>query len=126
LRGELPAQLDAGAPLAIVTAKSDDALELIRRDAAHVLAESVLELYPGTKVSIGPPIEDGFYYDFEFPEDVKVSEADLERIEQRMRAHINADESFEREDVPAAAALERFREEEQDYKVELIEDLMRD
>src|SRR5947208_215803 len=113
--------------LEIVTERSGpDALWLIRHDAAHVLAESVLELYPGTKVSIGPPIEGGFYYDFEFPEDVKVSEADLERIEERMREHIAADEAFEREDVPAAAALERFREEDQDYKVELIEDLIRD
>jgi threonyl-tRNA synthetase len=123
---DLSAPLEDGAPLEIVTAKSDDALELIRHDAAHVLAESVLELYPGTKVSIGPPIEDGFYYDFDFPEDVKVSEADLERIEQRMREHINADETFEREDVTTAAALERFRDDGQDYKVELIEDLIRD
>jgi threonyl-tRNA synthetase len=123
---DLSAPLEDGAPLEIVTSKSDDALELIRHDAAHVLAEAVLELYPGTKVSIGPPIEDGFYYDFEFPEDVKVSEADLERIEQRMRQHINADEAFVREDVTAAAALERFRDEGQDYKVELIEDLIRD
>src|SRR3954467_4428643 len=123
---DLSAPLEAGAPLEIVTSKTPDALELIRHDAAHVLAESVLELYPGTKVSIGPPIDDGFYYDFEFPEGVKVSEADLERIEAKMREHIAADEPFEREDVPAAAALERFREDEQDYKVELIEDLIRD
>jgi threonyl-tRNA synthetase len=123
---DLSAPLEDGSPLEIVTSKSPDALELIRHDAAHVLAESVLELYPGTKVSIGPPIEGGFYYDFEFPEGVKVSDADLERIEQRMRKHIAADEPFERDDVPAAAALERFREDEQDYKVELIEDLIRD
>jgi threonyl-tRNA synthetase len=123
---DLSAPLEDGAPLEIVTSKTPDALELIRHDAAHVLAESVLELYPGTKVSIGPPIEDGFYYDFEFPEDVKVSDADLAGIEERMREHIAADEAFEREDVPAAAALERFREDKQDYKVELIEDLMRD
>src|SRR4051795_4542249 len=125
---DLAQPLPDGARVEIVTPAADDAdsLKLIRHDAAHVLAESVLELYPGTKVSIGPPIEDGFYYDFEFPEDVKVSEADLERIEQRMREHIAADERFEREDVTAAAALERFREDEQDYKVELIEDLMRD
>jgi threonyl-tRNA synthetase len=123
---DLSAPLEDGSPLEIVTSKSPDALELIRHDAAHVLAESVLELYPGTKVSIGPPIEGGFYYDFEFPEGVKVSDADLDRIEQRMRKHIAADEPFERDDVPAAAALERFREDEQDYKVELIEDLIRD
>src|SRR5271166_3605578 len=54
-----------------------DALWLIRHDAAHVLAESVLELYPGVKISIGPPIEDGFYYDFEFPDGVSLSDTDF-------------------------------------------------
>ena len=61
------------------------------------------------KISIGPPIEDGFYYDFEFPDGVKLSDEDFERIEQKMREHIKADEHFEREDVPVAEALERFR-----------------
>src|SRR5918992_2955153 len=79
---DLSAPLEDGAPLEIVTAKSPDALELIRHDAAHVLATAVTELYPGTKVSIGPPIEDGFYYDFEFPEGVTVGEADLPAIEE--------------------------------------------
>jgi threonyl-tRNA synthetase len=113
--------------LEIVTDRSGrDALWLIRHDAAHVLAESVLELYPGTKVSIGPPIENGFYYDFEFPEGVHLSEVDLEPIEQRMAEHIKADERFVREDVSVGDALERFVKEGQDYKVELIEDLIRD
>src|SRR5436309_9780684 len=123
---DLSAPLEDGAPLEIITPKSPDALELIRHDAAHVLATAVTELYSGTKVSIGPPIEDGFYYDFEFPQDVTVGESDLEDIEEAMRRHIAADEHFERSDVPASAALERFREEDQPYKVELIEDLMRD
>ena len=91
-----------------------------------MLATAVTELYPGVKVSIGPPIEDGFYYDFEFPEGVSVSEHDLERIEERMREHVKADEAFERAELPAAEAIERFRGEGQDYKVELIEDLVRD
>src|SRR3989440_4619029 len=113
--------------LEIVTERSGpDALWLIRHDAAHVLAESVLELYPGTKVSIGPPIEDGFYYDFEFPDGVSLSEDDLGPIEARMREHIQADEHFVREDVSVGDALERFVRESQDYKVELIEDLVRD
>jgi threonyl-tRNA synthetase len=123
---DLSAALDDGAPIEIITGKSPEALWLIRHDAAHVMATAVTELYPGTRVSIGPPIEDGFYYDFEFPEGVSVGEGDLERIEQAMRAHIKADESFERSDVTTAAALERFREEDQSYKVELIEDLIRD
>jgi threonyl-tRNA synthetase len=122
---DLSAPLIDGQPIEIVTAKSDDALELIRHDTAHVLAEAVLELYPGVKISIGPPIENGFYYDFEFPEGVKLSEEDLPRIEAKMREHVKADEPFEREDIPVAAALERFRNENQDYKVELIEDLVK-
>jgi threonyl-tRNA synthetase len=123
---DLSAPVTEGAPLDIITPKSPEALELIRHDAAHVLATAVLELYPGTKVSIGPPIEDGFYYDFEFPEGVAVGEADLPAIEEAMRRHIKADEEFERTDVEPGAALERFLGEDQAYKVELIEDLVRD
>ncbi|HKP91416.1 MAG TPA: threonine--tRNA ligase [Thermoleophilaceae bacterium] len=123
---DLSAPVEEGKTLNIITSKSGEALELIRHDAAHVLATAVVELYPGTKVSIGPPIEDGFYYDFEFPEGVTVGEADLPRIEEAMRRHIKADEEFERTDVTPDAALERFRGEEQPYKVELIEDLVRD
>jgi threonyl-tRNA synthetase len=121
---DLSRPLPEDAHIAIVTDKSPKALELIRHDAAHVLATAVLELYPGVKISIGPPIEDGFYYDFEFPDGVTVSDADFERIEAKMAEHVAADERFEREDVPVAAALERFRAEDQPYKVELIEDLV--
>jgi len=130
VNGELK---DLGAPLPegggrieIVTSRSPEALWLIRHDTAHVLATAVMELYPGVKISIGPPIEDGFYYDFEFPEGVTLSDADFERIEAKMREHVKADESFEREDVPVGEALERFTREGQDYKVELIQDLVRD
>ena len=128
---DLSAPLEAGDAIEIVTPKSEgqlgeDALWLIRHDTAHVLATAVLDLYPGVKISIGPPIEDGFYYDFEFPDDVSLSDADFERIEAEMRKHIKADEPFVREDVTVAEALERFRAEGQDYKVELIEDLVRD
>ena len=122
---DLDAPLEDGAPLEILTSKdTDDALWLVRHDAAHVLATAVMDLYPGVKISIGPPVEDGFYYDFEFPEDVKVSEADFQRIEAKMREHVKADEPFERTDVPVDEALERFRAEGQDYKVELIDDLV--
>ena len=121
---DLARPLVPGEPLEIITRKSDGALDVIRHDAAHVLAAAVMELYPGVQISIGPPIENGFYYDFEFPEGVTVSDADFERIEQKMREHVNADERFEREDVTVARALERFRSEGQDYKVELIEDLV--
>ena len=113
------------AKLEILTDRSgDEALSLIRHDAAHVLAAAVMDLYPGVKISIGPAIENGFYYDFDFPEGVSLSEADLEPIEAKMREHIAADEPFVREDVPASEALDRFLREAQDYKVELIEDLI--
>src|ERR671915_1092426 len=123
---DLVAPLADGERVEIVTDRSPDSLELIRHDTAHVLAAAVLDLYPGTKISIGPPIEDGFYYDFEFPAGVTVSEHDLPALEERMRAHVKAREEFVREDVAAAAAIERFRAEDQPYKVELIEDLVRD
>ncbi|HVQ57665.1 MAG TPA: threonine--tRNA ligase [Solirubrobacterales bacterium] len=123
LSAPLPSQ---GGEVAIVTDRDPEALELIRHDAAHVMAEAVMELYPGTKVTIGPPIESGFYYDFEFPPDTKVTEEDLGKIEQAMLRHIAADEEFGRRDVPVAEALEIFRGQDQGFKVELIEDLVRD
>ncbi|MGZ4268697.1 MAG: threonine--tRNA ligase [Solirubrobacteraceae bacterium] len=123
---DLGRPLIEGQPLEVITERSgQDALDLIRHDAAHVLAAAAMELYPGVKISIGPPIENGFYYDFEFPEGTTVSDADFEAIEARMREHIAADEPFEREDISVAEALARFRSEGQDYKVELIEDLVR-
>jgi threonyl-tRNA synthetase len=128
---DLATPLSDGDSIAIVTPKSDDLppgetpLDLIRHDTAHVLATAVLELYPGVKISIGPAIEHGFYYDFEFPEGVTVSDADFDRIEQKMREHVKADEAFVREEVTVGEALERFRAEDQPYKVELIEDLVK-
>jgi threonyl-tRNA synthetase len=125
---DLSAPLPHGARVEIVTASADDrdSVQLIRHDTAHVLAAAVLELYPGTKISIGPPIADGFYYDFEFPHGVTVSDADFEAIEAKMREHVKADEPFTREELPSGEAIDRFVREGQDYKVELIEDLVRD
>ena len=95
---DLALPLNDGEPVEIVTAKAGDgdALKLLRHDVAHVLAESVLELYPGTKISIGPPIADGFYYDFEFPHGRHRQRGRLRAIEARMREHVKADEPFER------------------------------
>ncbi len=121
----LPAPNGGAAGLEVVTERSGaDALALIRHDTAHVLAAAMLDLYPAVKISIGPAIEDGFYYDFDFPEGVVLSDADFPRIEERMKAHVDADEVFVREDVPVNVALQRFRDEDQPYKVELIEDLV--
>jgi threonyl-tRNA synthetase len=123
---DLARPLADGERVEIVTDRSPDSLELIRHDTAHVLAAAVFDLYPGTRISIGPPIADGFYYDFEFPDGVTVSEHDLPALEERMREHVKAREEFTREDVTAGAAIERFLSEDQPYKVELIEDLVRD
>jgi threonyl-tRNA synthetase len=111
-------------PLQIVTGKSPEALDLVRHDTAHVLATAALELFPGVKISIGPAIENGFYYDFDFPEGTTLTEDDLARLEEKMREHVKADEPFERSDVTVEEALEIFREQDQPYKVELIEDLI--
>src|SRR3954451_20066767 len=101
---DLAQPLPDGARVEIVTPSDDDgdALKLIRHDAAHVLAEAVLELYPGTKVSIGPPIDGGFYYDFEVPEGGTIPDADFELTEAKMREHVKADEPFVRDERPAA------------------------
>ena len=122
---DLSAPLAGGESIEIVTDRSPEALELIRHDAAHVLAESVLDLWPDAKISIGPPIENGFYYDIEFP-DGNPGEEDLARIEDRMAEHVKADEPFERRELPTRDAIDLFRDQGQDYKVELIEDLVRD
>ena len=122
---DLSAPLPDGAALEIITQKSPEALALIRHDAAHVLAEAMLDLYPGVKISIGPAIDDGFYYDFDFPEGTHFSEADFPTVEAKMAEHIKAAEPFTREDVPVEVALQRFKAEDQPYKVELIEDLIR-
>lgn len=124
---DLGAPLPDGARAEVISDRSGpDALSLIRHDAAHVLAAAVLELYEGVKISIGPAIEQGFYYDFEFPQGVSISESDFPAIEQRMREHVKAAEPFVRHEVPVAEARERFLVRGQDYKVELIDDLVRD
>src|SRR3954451_20192011 len=93
---DLARPLVPDAPVEIITERSGrDALDLIRHDAAHVLAAAGPDLYPGGKIPIGPPIEHGFYYDFDFPDGTTLGEADLARIEDRMREHVKADERFD-------------------------------
>jgi len=96
-----------------------EGLHVLRHSAAHVLAQAVCDLWPGTKYAIGPPIEDGFYYDLELPG--PISEADLARIEERMREIVGADQPFVREELSRAEALERFAD--QPYKREIVEGL---
>ena len=112
----------ADAELAIVTGKSDEALELIRHDAAHVMAQAVQELFPGTQVTIGPAIEDGFYYDF--ARDEPFTPADLQKIEDRMREIVGRDLPIEREVWDREQAKRTFGEIGEDYKVQIIEDII--
>jgi len=114
--------LERDAELAIITGKSDEALELIRHDAAHVMAQAVQELYPGTQVTIGPAIEDGFYYDF--ARDEPFSPADLAKIEDRMREIVGRDLPITREVWDRDAAKQTFGEIGEDYKVQIIEDII--
>ena len=97
----------------------DDGLHVLRHSAAHVMAQAVCDLWPGTRYAIGPPVQDGFYYDLELPG--AVSESDLERIEARMREIVQADQPFVREELSRAEALERFAD--QPYKREIVETL---
>jgi threonyl-tRNA synthetase len=102
-----------------VEAGSEDGLHVVRHSAAHVLAQAVCRLWPGTRYAIGPAITDGFYYDLAIPE--HVSSDDLPRIEQEMRAIVEADQAFVREEVSRPEALDRF--DGQDFKREIIEKL---
>ena len=110
------------AELAIVTSKSDEALELIRHDAAHVMAQAVQELFPGTQVTIGPAIEDGFYYDFARKEPFSLD--DLEKIESRMEDIVSRNLLIEREVWERDEAKRVFAEIGEKYKVEIIEDII--
>ena len=107
------------AEVAIITNKSDEALELIRHDAAHIMAQAVQELFPGTQVTIGPAIEDGFYYDFAREE--PFSPEDLEKIEKRMQEIVDRDLPIAREVWDRAEAIATFRDIGEDYKAQIIE-----
>ncbi len=113
--------LDRDIAVSIVTKKDPDALELLRHDAAHVMAEAVQELYPNTQVTIGPAIENGFYYDF--ARDEPFTPADLEKIEARMREIVDRDEPIVREVWKRDDAVAHFKEIGEKYKAELIESI---
>ena len=115
----LPIEQDTS--IAIIKRDDDDALEMIRHDAAHVMAEAVQNLFPGTQVTIGPSIENGFYYDFARNE--PFSTEDLPAIEKEMRKIIERGDAFEREVWDRDEAIKYFRDKGEMYKAELIEDL---
>jgi threonyl-tRNA synthetase len=121
---DLSARIEADAAVRFVTRRDPEALELIRHDAAHVLAEAVQALWPGTQVTIGPPIENGFYYDFARNE--PFTPEDFGAIEAKMREIVARDAPFEREVVSREEAVALFRAKGERYKVELIRDLPED
>lgn len=100
---------------------ADEKLQTIRHSCAHVMAEAILKLFPGTKIAIGPAIDNGFYYDFDFPTDTKFTEDDFQTVEKEMRKIIAGNHNFERKEVSKEEALKLFSG--QDYKIELINDL---
>jgi len=116
---DLTVPLADGAAVSIVTSDSEAGRHVLRHSTAHVLAQAVTQLFPGTRFTIGPAIEDGFYYDFELPGTRTFSEDDLSAIEQRMREIMAADQPFVRSEVSAREALEVFAD--QPYKCEIIE-----
>ena len=121
---DLAREIDQDVSIEVVTRDSDDGLELLRHDAAHVLAEAVKELWPDTQVTIGPAIENGFYYDF--ARDEPFTPEDLEVIEKRMNDIVARDEEIQREVWERDKAIQFFRDQGEEYKAQIIEDIPQD
>ena len=118
---DLTRRIEQDSSVSIITRDSDEALALLRHDCAHVLAEAVQEIWPDVQVTIGPPIENGFYYDF--ARETPFTLEDLLEIEERMSEIIARDEVFTREVWDRERAIKFFKENREDYKVKIIEDL---
>jgi threonyl-tRNA synthetase len=116
---DLTASLHDGATVAIITASTPEGRHVLRHSTAHIMAQAVTRLFPGAKFSIGPAIENGFYYDFELPGGATFSDDDLERIEAEMREIVKANQPFVRSEMSMAEAKDLFAD--QPYKVEIIE-----
>src|SRR5919108_1937651 len=118
---DLRLPLEDGQPIQILTTRDKDdpdALAVLRHSSAHLLAEAVRRLYPGVKIAIGPAIDNGFYYDFEFPE--PIHEDDLPKIEAEIQRELAEGREWLREEVSAEEARRRFEQENEPYKVELV------
>jgi len=118
---DLSRTLDHSGQLAIVTAKNPEALDLVRHDAAHIVASVVQKLFPGTQVTIGPTTDEGFYYDF--ARDKPFTPEDLELIEKAANEEVRADHKFVRKEVTKGEALALFGELGEKFKLEIIEDI---
>ena len=116
---DLTWELADGDEVAVIVDESDRGLFTLRHSTAHVLAQAVLDLFPGATFAIGPPIEDGFYYDFQLPDGGTFNPEDLERLELRMREIIGEHQPFVRDEISEAAALELFADHP--FKIEIIE-----
>ena len=119
---DLRLPLEDGQPIQILTTRDTndpDALYVLRHSTAHLLAEAVRRLYPGVKVAIGPPIENGFYYDFDFPE--PIHEEDLARIEAEIAKELEEGREWSREEISREDAKARFEAEHEPYKVQLVD-----
>src|SRR5213083_591994 len=119
---DLRLPLEDGQRIQILTTRDKDdpdALYVLRHSTAHLLAEAVRRLYPGVKIAIGPPIDNGFYYDFEFPE--PIHEADLERIEAEIERELAEGREWSRQELSRDEARDRFEGESEPYKVELVD-----
>ena len=120
---DLRTVLDHDCALNILTAEDPGGLAVLRHTTSHVMAEAVLNLFPETKVAIGPSIDTGFYYDFEH---APFSREDLDNIEAEMKTIIKKGASLEKYTLPREEAIAKMKAEEQPYKVELIQDLPKD
>ena len=118
---DLTSKIEKNTSINIIKRNDDEALELIRHDCAHIMAESVQELFPGTQVTIGPAIENGFYYDSSYKRPFTTD--DFQKIEEKMREIIDKDAEFIKEIWKREKAIKFFKDKGEEYKVELIEDL---
>ena len=118
---DLSSVIERDCSLEILTFNSEEGAEIYRHSTSHLMAQAVQELYPGTKIAIGPAIEEGFYYDFDVQK--PFTPEDLEKIEQKMAEFVKADLSYTRKDVSKEEAIEFFRQRGEDYKVEILEEL---
>src|SRR5215471_7854620 len=119
---DLRLPLHDGDPIQFLTTRDKDdpdALAVLRHSSAHLLAEAVTRLHPGVKIAIGPPIENGFYYDFDFPEPIR--EEDLEPIEAEIRRELEEGRTWTREEISRDEARARFEAEGEPFKVELVD-----
>jgi len=118
---DLDSELWEATAVAPVRVDSEAGVDILRHSTSHVMAEAVKQLFPGVKVTIGPSIEHGFYYDFDYERPFK--DEDLPRIQEKMQELIAGDQPFTREEISREEAIARFREQGEEYKVELLQDM---